>query len=169
MADTYHSINLHIIFSCKDRMPLITPEIEAELYHVIGGILRNKDCVLIEGNGTADHSHLLIGLPPKYAPSEIMRDIKSNSSRWVHEKWPKSPFGWQDGYGVFSVSISKIPRTREYILSQKEHHRKTTFREELQWFLDNHGVQYDPKFLPAEDVPEGPMPPPSGARDSDPM
>jgi putative transposase len=138
----------------------------------IGGILRNKDCVLVEGNGTANHVHLLIGLPPKYAPSDILRDLKANTSRWIHQKWPKHSFTWQDGYAVFSVSISKIPRTREYIRDQKEHHKKTTFRQELQWFLDNHDVQYDPKFLP-QDEPgasdEPPMPPPSGARDSDPM
>lgn len=155
MSDTYHSINLHFIFSCKDRLPLITPEIEAELYKVMAGVLRNKGAVLIEGNGTADHVHLLIGLPPRYAPSDAIRDVKANSSRWVHEKWPKQPFGWQAGFAVFSVSISKIKRTREYIRNQKEHHKQQSFRDELKWFLDNHGVEYEEKYLPPEDDGDG--------------
>lgn len=171
MGSTYHSINLHVIFACKDRMALITPEIEKELYPVIGGILRNKDAILLEGNGTEDHAHLLIGLLPRHAPADILRDVKANTSRWIHTKWPKHPFAWQDGYSVFSVSIGKVKRTREYILNQKQHHEKVTFRQELQWFLDSHGIHYDPRFLPSEvpmDSDEGPMAPPAGAPDDPP-
>lgn len=166
MGSTYHSINLHVIFACKDRMALITPEIENELYPVIGGILRNKDAILIEGNGTEDHAHLLLGLLPRHAPADILRDIKANTSRWIHTKWPKQPFAWQEGYAVFSVSIGKLQRTREYIRNQKEHHKKVSFRQELQWFLDNHAIQYDPRFLPPDESATGEagaMPPPSGA------
>jgi REP element-mobilizing transposase RayT len=78
MGSTFYSITLHVIFSCKDRRPLITPQIEAELYKYIAGILRNDGNVLLEGNGTEDHVHLLIGVAPKYAPADVLRDVKAN-------------------------------------------------------------------------------------------
>lgn len=142
MGNTYHSINLHLIFSCKERRPLITHDIQERLYSYIGGILRKRDCVLLEAGGVSDHVHLLIGMPPRHALSDVMRELKSNSSKWVHETFPDREFGWQDGYGVFSVSISKLKPTREYIQTQEAHHAKTSFQDELRWFVESHGLQY---------------------------
>jgi putative transposase len=141
MGSTFHSVTIHVIFACKDRRPLITPEIAGRLYAYIGGVLRNRDCVLIEGGGTADHVHLLIGLLPRYAIADILRDIKANTSKWVHEIWPGVEFEWQEGYGVFSVSVSHVEKSRAYIRNQQEHHKTQTFEDELRKFRNIHGLE----------------------------
>jgi putative transposase len=141
MGSTFYSVTVHVIFACKDRRPLITPDIAERLFPYIGGILRNRDCVLLEGGGVADHIHLLVGIVPRYALSDILRDVKANTSKWIHETWPGQEFAWQEGYGVFSVSISHIERTRVYIRSQEEHHKKHTLKEELDRFKQMHGLQ----------------------------
>ena len=140
MGSTFHSVTTHVIFTCKERRPLITPLIAERLYSYIGGILRKRDCTLLEGGGIDNHVHLLMGMAPKYAISDVLRDVKANTSKWIHETWPKQEFGWQEGYGVFSVSISHIEKTREYIRNQPEHHRKHTFEEELRKFKELHGL-----------------------------
>ena len=110
MGSTYHSVRVHVIFACKDRQPLISPEIKAELFQYIHGLCDKRGCKLIEGGGISDHVHLLIGLSMTKSIADLLRDIKTNTSRWIHEKWPKQEFGWQDGYGVFSVSASLVQR-----------------------------------------------------------
>jgi putative transposase len=141
MGSTFHSITLHVIFACKDRHPLIAPEVAARLYPYIGGILRKRDCVLLEGGGIADHVHLLIGSAPRHAISDVLRDIKANTTKWIHETWPKHEFGWQEGYGVFSVSISHIKKAKKYIQNQAEHHKKHTLADELRKFKEMHGLE----------------------------
>jgi REP element-mobilizing transposase RayT len=148
MGSTFHSVTLHVIFACKDRRPLIAPEIGARLYSYIGGILRKRDCVLLEGGGVEDHAHLLVGFAPRHAISDVLRDIKANTSKWTHETWPKREFGWQEGYGVFSVSISHIEKAREYIRNQHEHHKKHTFADELERFKEMHDLTDEPDAPP---------------------
>jgi REP element-mobilizing transposase RayT len=150
MGSTFHSVTIHAIFACKERRPLITPEIATRLYSYIGGVLRNRDCVLLEGGGVADHVHLLIGMVPRCTISEILRDIKANTSKWIHETWPNQEFAWQEGYGVFSVSISHIEKTKDYIRRQEEHHKKHSFEDELRRFKELHGLTTDDHTPPSD-------------------
>jgi putative transposase len=87
MSDTYHSINLHAVFSTKDRLPLLRDELRDEMFACMGGIARKRESVLLHSGGVEDHLHLLLGVPPKFAPSDLLRDIKANSSQWLKEKW----------------------------------------------------------------------------------
>jgi REP element-mobilizing transposase RayT len=99
-------------------------------------------------NGTADHVHLLLRLPPSASIAEAMRVLKTNSSRWVHEKWPsRSTFGWQTGYGAFSVSQSNVSAVLHYIANQEEHHRQVSFQEEFVIYLQRHGIEYDERYI----------------------
>ena len=99
-------------------------------------------------NGMADHVHMLAVLPATLAVADAMRLVKTNSSRWVHEKWPQHRrFGWQRGYSAFTVSESNRNSVIRYIANQEEHHRKTTFEEELIALLEKHGIEYDPRYV----------------------
>ena len=99
-------------------------------------------------NAVADHVHALIRMPSDVSPAEMMRVVKTNSSRWVHEQWPaQESFVWQTGYGAFSVSESNLDQVREYIARQEEHHKRMTFQEEFIAFLKRHNLQYDPKYI----------------------
>jgi len=138
----------HIIFSTKDRMPLINDELKPELHAYLGGMVRELKGKAYSINGTADHVHLLISLPPTISLSEAMKFIKANSSRWAGEKRKgHKSFGWQTGYGAFSVSKSNIPNVIKYIDTQEEHHRKISFQEELIAFLKRHGIEYDERYI----------------------
>jgi REP element-mobilizing transposase RayT len=148
MAGTYTKLFYHIVFSTKHRRPLITSEIESDLHKYIGGIIRGIDGSCIEINGIADHVHFLAILPPKNAVSDALREIKSNSSKWLHET--KSDFGgfaWQDGFSAFSVSKSQVEPVQLYIRDQKNHHRQFNYQAELIGLLDKHGVEYDERYL----------------------
>lgn len=139
---------LHVIFSTKNREPLITPEIEPELFAYMGGILKNNESRLLDAGGTADHVHLLISQSKNISLSSLMKDIKKDSSSWIKTKGREfRNFYWQDGYGGFSIGKSDIAELRKYIGNQKEHHRKRSFQEELIQFLDEYGMQYDLRFL----------------------
>jgi putative transposase len=113
-----------------------------------GGIIKNEKGALIAAGGTPDHVHLLAGSHPDKAVADIVRLIKANSSKWVHENFPpQSAFAWQAGYGAFSVSRSNLDEVRRYIENQDEHHRRVSFEEEFRQFLDRHGIAYDPRYL----------------------
>ena len=160
MGSTFHSVTIHVIFTCKERRPLITPAIAERLYSYIGGILRKRDCTLLEGGGVDNHVHLLIGMAPKHAISDVLRDVKANTSKWIHETWPKQEFAWQEGYGVFSVSISHIDKTRAYILNQPEHHKRHTFEDELHRFKELHGLGDQSDESKSDNPSESPDPSP---------
>ena len=148
MAQTLVSLLVHIVFSTKNREPFITPEIEPELYSYVGGILKNHESRLLDVGGTPDHLHLLISQSKNASLSSLMKDVKKDSSLWIKTKGRQfRNFHWQDGYGAFSIGKSDIPRLKEYIASQKEHHRRGTFKEELIGFLDEYGIAYDERYL----------------------
>jgi putative transposase len=131
LAQTLVSLMVHVIFSTKNRQPLITPDIEPELFAYMGGILKNHESSLIDAGGTADHVHLLISQSKNVSVSSLMKDVKKDSSSWIKKKGPHlRNFHWQDGYAAFSIGKSDIPGLRKYLASQKEHHRKRTFKEE---------------------------------------
>lgn len=141
MGQTLTGLYTHIIFSTKDRAADITSEIAPRVHAYLGGIARECNATAIIINGYVDHVHLLIDSPPSLAVSDLVRTLKSNSSKWIHETWPSArSFAWQTGYAAFSVSRSIVPAVKQYIADQSEHHRRRTFQEE-------HEVTFDPKYI----------------------
>jgi putative transposase len=148
MAQTLVSLMLHVIFSTKNREPIITLEVEPELFAYMGGILKNHESRLLDAGGTADHVHLLISQSKNISLSSLMKDVKKDSSSWIKTKGREfRNFHWQDGDGGFSIGKSDIPELRKYIGTQKEHHKKRSFQEELIQFLDEYGMEYDIRYL----------------------
>ncbi len=155
MADTYSKIYIHVVFAVKGRQSLISQKWDDELYSYITGIVKNKGQKLIRINGMPDHLHLLIGIKPDLALSALVRDIKSNSSRFINDKkWINGKFEWQQGFGAFSLSHSQLTAAIKYIDNQKEHHKKSTFREEYENFLKKYELEYKSQYL--FDEPESP-------------
>ena len=148
MGDSYTNLLYHIIFSTKDRRPLITPDYEVRLYDYIGGTIRALGGVSLELNGTEDHVHLLAKLRPDRALSDVLRKLKANASGWMHRVFPRlEDFKWQRGYGAFSVSQSNVPEVRRYIARQKQHHQKTPFRDEFIRFLVANEIEFDERYI----------------------
>jgi putative transposase len=120
------------------------PDWSPRLYQYIGGTLRAKGNVLLAAGGMPDHIHLMVSLGRQTTIADIVRDIKANSSRWIHETFDSlRGFAWQIGYAAFSVSQSNLNEVTQYIANQSEHHRVRTFQEEFVLFLKRHGVQDD--------------------------
>ena len=143
MAHTYTLNLLHVVFSTKNRAPLIR-NLEL-LINNLRGIARNKGIDVLAAGGTQNHVHLLIRLPPVRPVSETMRDLKANSSRYMNETL--GGFAWQDGYAAISVSPSQVPTVRAYIENQERHHARRTFEQELAALLDKLGVEYEREYL----------------------
>ena len=148
MANTYTSLHYHIIFSTKNREPWLNKEIETKVWSYLGGIARQNGLKPVKIGGVEDHVHLLIAMPPTLSLSETLKQIKGASSGWMKETFPNCRgFGWQDGYGAFTVSKSQMSEVEDYIGGQREHHRIKSFAEEYRAFLDKHGVEYDERYL----------------------
>ena len=148
MPDSYMNLLYHIVFSTKDRRPLITSEYELRIYDYIGGTIRSLGGICLELNGTEHHIHLLTKLRPDRAVSDVLRDLKANASGWMHDVFPSlKHFSWQRGYGAFTVSQSNVDEVRRYIAKQKEHHRKFSFRDEFIEFLKANGIEYDERYI----------------------
>lgn len=150
MSHTSGNLVLHLIFSTKGRQPLITPEIRTDLFAYLGGIIGEMQGTALIINGVADHVHMLIRIHPAQAVAEVARIVKTNSSRWVHEKWPHNRnvrFAWQTGYAAFSVSQSNVLAVSRYIATQAEHHKKRTFQQEYIAFLKKNNVAYDERYI----------------------
>ena len=146
MSRTFTNLLTHVIFSTKDREPWIRSEIKVELHAYLGGLTRELKGKAYGINGTADHVHMLISLPPNVSTSDALRFLKSNSSGWIKDKW-KKPFAWQLGYGAFSVSKSNVPGVLKYIAKQEAHHRSVSFKDELIDFLRKHEIDYDERYI----------------------
>ena len=139
---------VHIIFSTKDRRPYMQADVSSEIFAYLGGGFRDEGYVPIIVNGVADHVHALVVQRPDKGIADVLRDVKANSSGWIHRRFPQlSQFAWQQGYGVFSVSQSQLEIVTEYIAKQEEHHRKMSFQEEFVQLLRNHGVEFDERYL----------------------
>ena len=148
MANTYTSLNYHIVFSTKNREPWLREDIRERLWPYLGGIARENGMKALEIGGVADHVHLLLSIPASMALSKVVQLIKGGSSHWMKETFPKvTGFAWQDGYGAFTVSQSQLDAVREYIRNQEEHHRTKSFAEEYRAFLERHQVEFDERFL----------------------
>ncbi len=146
MPSSYSSLFLHLIFSTKYREPLIQPEWKDRLYGYIGGILREDHHTLLAAGGIEDHIHLLTLISRDVAVKDLLRTIKTNSSRWVHEVIG-APFEWQRGYCAISVSPSATRSVERYIHNQEKHHKGKTFEDEIVGILDASGIPYDRKYL----------------------
>lgn len=146
MSHTAGNIVVHLIFSTKGRREFLTPEIRADLFPYLGGIVREMHDTALIINGTADHVHMLIRVRPAQAVAEVARIVKTNSSRWARAKW-KMEFAWQTGYGVFSVSESSVAAVSRYIAEQDEHHKKRNFQQEFVAFLKKNKVAYDERYI----------------------
>ena len=148
MSHFYTNLLYHIVFSTKDRLPLITPDYEVRLYDYIGGTIRELGGISLALNGAEDHVHLLARLRPDGALSDVLRKLKANASGWMHRVFPRlEDFTWQRGYGAFTVSQSNAPEVKEYIARQKQHHQKTSFRDEFIRFLIANEIEFDERYI----------------------
>jgi len=148
MPHSFHRLLIHIVFGTKDRIRCMDAELRSELFPYMGGIVREMGCTARLINGMEDHIHLLVDLRADISVAECVRIVKANSSRWVHEKWPRRRgFAWQTGYGAFTVSASNEDSVFEYIRNQEEHHRRVSWQEEFVALLRKHRVPFDEKFL----------------------
>jgi putative transposase len=141
---------MHCVFSTAERRPWLTPQIRTRLWAYLGGIARENDMKAIAVGGVADHVHMLLSLPATLPLSKAMQLLKGNSSKWLRETYPElraQGFAWQEGFGAFSVGISGVDDTVEYIQAQEKHHQKKSFREEFESFLKKHGYAFKPEFL----------------------
>ncbi|MFP4216527.1 MAG: IS200/IS605 family transposase [Phycisphaerae bacterium] len=145
---SYTSLIYHIVYSTKNRQPWLRGDVLSRVIGYTGGVIRNLGGTLLKAGGAADHMHLLVGLPPVRPLANIVRDMKSNSSKWIHrELADMGGFAWQDQYSAFSVSRSAQQRVAKYIDGQAEHHKTMDFIDELRALLDRHGVEYNPEYL----------------------
>jgi putative transposase len=148
MPGTFHQIYIQVVFAVKGRENLISNNWKTELHKYVAGIIKGKAQKSIIVNGMQDHIHAFIGLKPVMSISDLVRDMKNNSSNFVNDhKFVKGKFAWQDGYGAFSYSHSHIENVYNYILNQEKHHKKKTFKEEYLEFLKKFEVEYNEKYL----------------------
>ena len=147
MPSTFLALHYHIVFSTKDRAPLIDATWRERLHEYLGGTVNGLGGFSQGIGGVADHVHLLVGLKATHCLADFMRELKKASSVWVHEKIKLGAFAWQEGYGAFTVSPTARASVRRYIANQEEHHRTKTFREELVEFLVKAGVAFEDRYL----------------------
>lgn len=147
MPGAYANLLYHLVFSTKERRPLIDQQVKEPLYAYMGGIVRGEHGELLDINGVADHVHLLVRLRPTMSVADTMRIFKTNSSKWANETIGRGRFTWQEGYAAFTVSQSQVPRLLAYIRNQEKHHRKLDFQTELMELLKRHGIAFEQRYL----------------------
>ena len=148
MPNTYTQIYIQVVFAVSGRQSLITPSFREDLFKYIGGTMRNAGQKLIAINGMPDHVHILVGLKPTVAISDLVKDIKVASSRLINDKkWVRGRFSWQEGFGAFSYSQSHLSKVASYIENQERHHARRSFRDEYLSMLNSFQVQHDERYL----------------------
>jgi putative transposase len=151
MPQSLSRVIIHLIYSTKNREPLLTPPIRVELFPYLATVLTDYNCVPIQIGGIEDHIHLLFGLSRTIAISELVETLKTSTSKWLKTKTATNPdlahFHWQSGYGAFSLSQSDLDVAIKYIANQETHHAKTTFQEEYRRFLQRYQVPYEDKYV----------------------
>ncbi|MBA3722742.1 MAG: IS200/IS605 family transposase [Parachlamydiaceae bacterium] len=147
MAHTYTKIYYHLVWSTKKRQPLIQPSFQIRLYNYMGGIVKHLGANLINIGGMNDHVHLLIFTPPDILLADIVRQVKSRSTKWINKEIPQDArFAWQDGYGGFSVSFSQLEIINNYIKNQEQHHKTMSFQDEYLTFLKLNKINVESNF-----------------------
>lgn len=148
MAGTYSQIYIQAVFAVKGRQNLLQKEWRDEVFKYMSGIITNKGQKPIIVNGVEDHAHVFVGLKPSMALSDLVRDVKNNSSNFINDRqWVRGRFNWQEGYGAFSYSHSQIAYVYDYILNQERHHDKQTFKGEYLDLLEKFEIKHDVKYL----------------------
>jgi REP element-mobilizing transposase RayT len=148
MANTYSQIYIQVVFAVKNRNNMILPSWEEELYKYITGIVQNKGQKMLAINGMPDHIHIFFGMKPDCCISDLVREIKKSSTDFIKEhRFTTLKFQWQNGFGAFSYSKSSIDNVVRYVLNQKSHHQKKTFREEYIDFLEKFEIDYNDAYL----------------------
>ena len=148
MANTYHQIYVQTVFPVKYRNAILDKKWRSDLFGVIGNLINEMGCKTLLINGVEDHVHCLFAIKPNLSVSDVMKSIKSKSSKWINDNSLTSQrFEWQKGFGCFSYGKSQIPRVYEYVKNQEEHHRKRTFHDEYVELLKLYGVDFDEKYL----------------------
>ncbi|HVV00941.1 MAG TPA: transposase [Verrucomicrobiae bacterium] len=149
MPQSLAKILVHTVFSTKERRPFLRDRsLQEEMHRYLGGILVNLDCQPIIVGGVEDHVHLLCALSRTCEAAEMVKEIKRGSSLWLKTKGAElSDFGWQNGYGIFSIGFSQVSSVRDYIARQEEHHRKVSFQDELRQLLKRYEIAYDERYV----------------------
>lgn len=145
---TYSQIYIQVVFAVKGRNSLIQSSWEEELYKYISGIVKNKEQKMLAIGGMQDHIHFIIGMKPSCCLSDLVREVKKSSNEFIKEKrFTKFKFQWQEGFGAFSYSHSNLDNVIQYIMNQKEHHKKRSFREEYLEFLRKFEIEFKEDYL----------------------
>ena len=148
MPQSLAQILVHVVFSTKNREPILDDSLRIDLHAYIGGIVANHDGALLKAGSVADHVHLLISHPRTFAPAELVQDIKTGSSKWIKTRGPlHRTFHWQAGYGIFSVSTSHRPAVESYLEGQAEHHRTISFQDEYRSLLRKHDIEWNEDYV----------------------
>jgi len=148
MANTYHQIYMHTVFAVKYRKAIIDKSWQQELFSIIGNLINESNSKTIIVNGVEDHVHCFFGMKPSVSVSEVMKNVKAKSSKYINDRClTKSRFEWQKGYGVFSYSQSQVSTVYNYIKNQEAHHRKQSFNAEYMELLRKFNVSYDEKYI----------------------
>ena len=148
VANTYTQIYIHIVFAVEGRQSLIRVEHKEELHKYITGIIQKKEQKVIAINSMPDHIHVLIGMKPNAVLSDLVRDVKTGSSKFINGKnWVTGRFNWQEGFGAFSYSHSQLDTVAGYVMGQEKHHSKKSFRDEYLEMLKKFNVKYDMKYV----------------------
>ena len=148
MSQSLAQIYVHAIFSTKNRVPCLAPDLCAELYPYTVQVLNNMNCPAIQVGGVSDHMHILCRMSKNVDASKLIEGIKTPTSKWVKTQGTGlRNFYWQGGYGVFSVSPTNLDRVKRYILGQEEHHKKVTFQDEFRNFLKRYQIEYDERYV----------------------
>ena len=148
MSNTYSNLLFHTVFSVKERKCLLAADLRMRLYPYICGIANKNNFKIMAINGTDNHIHILLSLRPDISVSKAVQLIKGGSSKWLHDNFPDLKlFSWQEGYGVFTVSLSQVEVIKKYITNQEQHHKKFNFQEEYLEFLKRNKLDFDLKYL----------------------
>lgn len=147
MSNTYHQICLHIVFAVKYRDAMLTDQIRDNLWAYVGGIIRRHNHVALEIGGWHDHMHILVSCDTSLNIPDLVKDIKVATNKWLQPKY-KCKFGWQDGYGVFSISPSHLDAVKKYIQHQPQHHQHISMVDDFKRLISVNGLNYDEKYLP---------------------
>lgn len=149
MPQSLRQIYVHLVFSTKHREPfLLDPAIREETHAYLVGACRNWNCPSLQVGGVADHVHVLCRLSRSVTISDLVRELKRGSSKWLKERWPQfSSFYWQNGYGAFSISPGHVEALCGYIANQERHHQNESFQEEFLRLLKLHSLEYDTRYV----------------------
>lgn|SRR5262245_36009764 len=148
MANTFSQIYIQTVFAVSERQSLIKHDFKEELYKYITGIVRNQGQKLITINGMPDHIHILIGLRPAMALADLVKEIKTDSTKFVNKRrFVRGRFSWQEGYGAFSYGHSQLDKIIRYIQNQERHHQRQSFRDEYMTLLRKFDIAFEEKYV----------------------